>query len=164
MIDNDYVVMFVCTGNTCRSPMALGVLRSMLDKRGVSNVRVTSSGTGTLDGYPASTNSIQAAKVHGIDISDHHAQVLTPELVETSDLILALAYGHYQHIAQEFPEAIDKLFMVKSFPDQDPSPELSVKDPIGMDYDDYLRTFNELKRELRRALPAIMQRIDEKSS
>jgi protein-tyrosine phosphatase len=142
--------------------MALGILRSMLDKRGVSNVRVISSGTGTLDGYPASTNSIQAAKAHGIDISDHHAQMLTPELVKQSDLILTLAYGHYAQIAQEYPEAIDKLFMVKSFPDDEPSQELSVRDPIGLDYDDYLRTFNELKRELRRALPAIIERINEK--
>ncbi|MCK4657139.1 MAG: hypothetical protein KAT85_08885, partial [candidate division Zixibacteria bacterium] len=78
------------------------------------------------------------------------------------DLILALAFHHYLFITQRYPDTDGKVFMVKAFPDKNPSRELSVEDPLGLSLEDYLGTHRELEAELRRAWPAIKQRIDEK--
>ncbi len=162
MAEKNFVIMFVCTGNTCRSPMAHGILRSMLQAESISNVEVVSSGTGTLEGYPPTSNAVQASKNNGIDISDLYSQTITAEMVQASDLILALAFHHYLLIAQKYPDTDGKVFMVKAFPDKKPSRELSVEDPLGLGLEDYLDTYRELEAELKRAWPAIKQRIDEK--
>lgn len=163
MRDGKFVIMFVCTGNTCRSPMAHGILESMVAAENLANVTVVSSGTGTLDGYPATAYAVQAAGRDGVDISGHHSQAITKELVEASDLILALAYRHYRFIVDKFPGIEQKVFMLRAFPDREASPDLTVQDPIGMNFDEYLETYEELKRELRRAWPAIRQRIGKTS-
>jgi protein-tyrosine-phosphatase len=142
--------------------MAHGILRSMIEAENLSNVEVVSSGTGTLEGYPPTSNAVQASRNSGIDISDLYSQTITAEMVQASDLILALAYEHYLFIAQRYPDAEGKVFMVKAFPDKNPSRELSVEDPLGLGLEDYLDTHRELVQELRRAWPAIKQRIDEK--
>jgi len=157
-----YVIMFVCTGNTCRSPMAHGILQSMIDSENIEPAEVISTGTGTLDGYPVSLNSTAAAAKDGVDISHHHSLALTPELIKGSDLILTMAYQHLFGVISMYPEADGKVFMLKAFPDSEPSPELSVHDPIGTDFENYQNTYNEIKAELVRIWPAIKQRIDEK--
>ena len=162
MAEKKFVIMFVCTGNTCRSPMAHGILRSMIEAENISNVEVASSGTGTLEGYPPTSNASQASKNNGIDISDLYSQAISAELVSSADLILALAHEHYLFITQRYPDTDGKVFMVKAFPDKNPSRELSVEDPLGLGLEDYLDTHRELEQELRRAWPAIKQRIDEK--
>ncbi len=162
MAEKNFVIMLVCTGNTCRSPMAHGILRSMIEAENISNVEIVSSGTGTLEGYPPTSNAVQASKNNGIDISDLYSQTITAEMVQTSDLILALAFHHYLFITQRYPDTDGKVFMVKAFPDKNPSRELSVEDPLGLSLEDYLGTHRELEAELRRAWPAIKQRIDEK--
>lgn len=156
------MIMFVCTGNTCRSPMAEGILLSMLRSEGLDHTRVLSSGTGTLNGYPATTNSVLAASDHDIDISEHHSRSLNTSLVERSDLIFALAYDHFIHIMSRYPEAEGKLFMLKAFPDAQPSPEMTIADPIGADFEVYENVFNEIDKELKRIFPAIRERIASK--
>jgi protein-tyrosine phosphatase len=160
--EKNFVIMFVCTGNTCRSPMAHGILRSMIQAENISNVKIVSSGTGTLEGYPPTSNAVQASKNNGIDISDLYSQTITAEMVQAADLILALAYDHYLFIAQRYPDTDGRVFMLKAFPDKNPSRELSVEDPLGLDLEDYLDTHRELEAELKRAWPTIKQRIDEK--
>jgi len=157
-----FVVMFVCTGNTCRSPMAHGILQSMIEKENLKDVTVISTGTGTLDGYPVSLNSAAAAAKDGIDISQHHSTAITPELIDDADLILTMSYEHLFSVISMYPKADGKVFMLKAFPDSEPSPQLTVKDPIGTDFENYMKTYNEIKAELARIWPAIRQRIDEK--
>jgi protein-tyrosine-phosphatase len=157
-----YVVMFVCTGNTCRSPMAHGILQSMIEREKIDDVTVISTGTGTLDGYPVSLNSVGAAAKDGVDISQHHSTAITPELIDESDLILTMSYQHLFSVIAMYPKADGKVFMLKAFPDSDPSPELTVHDPIGTDFENYMSTYSEIKAELVRIWPAIKQRIDEK--
>jgi len=159
-----FVIMFVCTGNTCRSPMAHGIMRSIVEREKLANVEVTSSGTGTLNGYPATSNAVMAAHKDGVDISDLHSDEISVEMVEEADLILVMAYEHYQLIVSVYPEAADRVFMLRAFPEREANRKLSVEDPIGADFDTYRGTYEEIKRELERAFPFIKNRIDEKTT
>ncbi len=142
--------------------MAEGVLKAMLDSEKIAGVEVISSGTGTLDGYPATANSVMVSAKDGIDISNHHSQVISESLVEGSDLIFALAYDHYVFITSRYADKADNVFMLRSFPDGEASLELSIADPIGADIETYSEVYDEIKRELKRVWPNIIQRINER--
>ncbi|HSR40579.1 MAG TPA: hypothetical protein VLL48_00365, partial [Longimicrobiales bacterium] len=74
-----YRVLFVCTGNTCRSPMAEVIARRMVAEREWTEVEVTSAGVSTLTGLPASEGALQAAGARGLDLTDHESAQLTAE-------------------------------------------------------------------------------------
>src|SRR2546426_12389755 len=86
-------VLFVCTGNICRSPLAASLLERALKERGIE-ATVTSAGTGAWDGAPASEGAYLVALERGLDLSNHRARLLTRELVEEADLILTMARHH----------------------------------------------------------------------
>jgi len=154
--------MFVCTGNTCRSPMAEGILKKMARDEGLDRMNVISSGIGTYDGYPVSENSVLAAARDGIDISGLHSTQLVSDLMHESDLILALAHNHYEKMVSLYPEDAYKVFMLRAFPEQQADESLSVADPIGMDLREYRRTYDEIKAELGRIWPYIKDRYNKK--
>jgi protein-tyrosine-phosphatase len=129
--------------------MAEGILKAMLDSEKIAGVEVISSGTGTLDGYPATANSVQVSAI-------------SESLVEASDLIFVLAYDHYVFVTSRYPDKADDVFMLKSFPDGEASLGLSIADPIGADVETYSEVYDEIKRELMRAWPNIIQRINER--
>ncbi|TMG80394.1 MAG: low molecular weight phosphotyrosine protein phosphatase, partial [Betaproteobacteria bacterium] len=86
-------VLFVCTGNICRSPLAASLLERALTERGIE-VTVSSAGTGAWDGAPASEGAYLVGLERGLDLSGHRARLLTRELVERADLILTMARHH----------------------------------------------------------------------
>lgn len=150
--------MFVCTGNTCRSPMAEGLLKAMAKNEKLEYMDIISTGTGTYDGYPVSNNAAEVSRKAGIDISYHHSTQLVADLMKESDLILALAVNHYDRMQSVYPEYSDKVFMLKGFPEKGNGKKWSVADPIGLDYEQYQQTFYEIKAELERIWPAIKER------
>ena len=87
-------VLFVCTGNICRSPLAEALLRRALASQGIADVDVSSAGTGAWDGAPASEGAYLVALERELDLSGHRARLLTRELVEQADLILTMARHH----------------------------------------------------------------------
>src|SRR5512143_3422283 len=87
-------VLLICTGNTCRSPLAEALLRRKLAERGIDGVQVGSAGTGAWDGAPASEGAYLVALEHGLDLSAHRARLLTREIVEETELILTMARHH----------------------------------------------------------------------
>src|SRR5690554_6458936 len=93
-------ILFVCTGNTCRSPMAAGILKDLLEKSQYSNkdIEVKSAGISVFQKSGANPKSIKVTKDMGIDITDHTTQALTEELIEKAYLILTMTQSHKKQI------------------------------------------------------------------
>ncbi|MBU1356337.1 MAG: threonylcarbamoyl-AMP synthase [Candidatus Edwardsbacteria bacterium] len=142
-------VLFVCTGNTCRSPMAEGYLRHILPKIWKDRVVVRSCGTGAMPGMPAMGNSQQAAAQNGFDISQHQSSACTKDRVRQSDLIIALEEKHRQDVKKLAPENEVNLL----------SPD-GVPDPIGGTLGDYLKTLDLIKAEMPDVLELIKEKLD----
>lgn len=145
-------ILFVCSGNTCRSPLAEAITRRALSARGWDHVEVRSAGTGALDGSPASAGALGAAERHGLDLTRHRASRLSPEAVARADLILAMA-GHHLQAARDLG-AEDKATLLTHFAaSEDPVgvPD-SVTDPFGGSDEVYEATFSLLERLVERAL------------
>src|ERR1035438_2356664 len=106
-------ILFICTGNVCRSPMAEGLLRHML--RGHNDIQVASAGLGALEGQGATDVAINVMVELGIDISSHVSQPLGGELVGQADFILTMTRQHYDAIQALYPAAAEKTFLVREF-------------------------------------------------
>jgi protein-tyrosine phosphatase len=156
-----YVILFVCTGNTCRSPMAEYALRSLLEKERPGKAEVHSAGIAAATDFPATMYAAEAARMWDLDLSQHRSQSLTTGLVEAADLILAMAPEHAEAVVKLVPDARDRTCLLKNFPDEAPYGE-EVEDPIGRSLDHYNETFLEIGEYLGKHLPQIVARIDEK--
>ncbi len=143
-------VLFVCTGNVCRSPMAEGFLRHMARKAG-ADIEVGSAGLGAMEDMGPSRNSVIAMDEEGIDISRQRSRMLTPEMVEDYTHIFGLGSGHAEAIRGYFPEAREKTFVLREFIAD--GLDLEVPDPIGGDLDEYRLTRNLIKE----AMPSILR-------
>jgi len=143
-------VLFVCTGNTCRSPMAEGIFRKYLaqklgcevDRLGDIGYKVSSAGVLDLAGSPASSEAVVACQAKGVDIAAHRSRVITDELVEESDLILVMEREHRATVVGLRPDAADKCFLLAG--------DEGVFDPIGQSMDVYLRCADVIERAVRK--------------
>ncbi|MEK4797639.1 low molecular weight protein arginine phosphatase [Thermoactinomyces sp. FSL K6-2592] len=106
-------VLFVCTGNTCRSPMAEGLFRETARKRNIP-VEVKSAGIAAIDGVRPSMQAVEVLKEKGINCN-HRSRLLNQQLVEWSDLILAMTEEHKQFIAQNFLQSREKIYTLKEY-------------------------------------------------
>src|SRR5881396_3798000 len=91
-------ILFVCTGNTCRSAIAEAIARKVIIERGLSDVEIVSAGTSAWDGAPASDGALLVGMERTLDLSTHRAQTLTRDLVRDADLILAMGPHHLERI------------------------------------------------------------------
>ncbi|MDR1774266.1 MAG: threonylcarbamoyl-AMP synthase [Clostridioides sp.] len=110
--NNKYDILFVCTGNTCRSPLAEVLLKDIIRKNGKNPYRyfVHSAGISTIDGNEASKNSFEVAKSNGLDLSKHKSSQLTKEMIDKADVIITMTYAHKRILIHSLPECMDKVF------------------------------------------------------
>jgi protein-tyrosine phosphatase len=141
--------LFVCTGNTCRSPMAEGLFRKLVAERLKCadddlvdrGVVVVSAGLSAAAGAPPSPESVQILQDRGVDLQAHASQPLTPRLLRQADHIYTMTRNHREAILDSFPEVVDRVQLLA----RDGS---DIIDPIGYGMDVYQRCAGEIERHL----------------
>lgn len=138
-------VLFVCTGNTCRSPIAEGILKDIAKKKNLQ-VEVSSAGIFAHDGGNISTKAIEVMKQIGIDISDYRSKTIDEDRVREADIILTMGHSHKSFIEEKYEESKGKIFTLLEFVYGFKS---DIVDPYGGDLNMYRKTRDEIYQAIR---------------
>ncbi len=139
-------VIFVCTENTCRSPIAEGIFRKVVAERGIQ-LEILSAGIFARAGQTASKEAVQVSLEKGIDISKHQAIALDHEIMASADLIITMTDKQKSLVEGICPDYEEKIYTLKEFNGKEIK-ELNIKDPLGGDVLAYRNCANELECEL----------------
>jgi len=142
----DFNVLFVCTGNSCRSPMAEGILKSLIKHKGLRNISVSSCGTLPGADSPATSNAIQAAGELGYDITKHRSRGINKTIIEQQDLILCMENLHKRQVLNLSSDAKDRVFLLSEFAGN----HEEIVDPIGGNIDLYRKVARNIQRYTRK--------------
>ena len=137
-------IVFVCTGNICRSPMAEGLFKKLLEECGREDITCSSAGLAAPEGSPASINAKIAAQELGVDISEHRSRLLTRAIARDADMIVCMTQDHYDILNRIIPE--EKLYILGG----------GIDDPYGCD----LEVYRACAEKIKNSLPILLDRIE----
>ncbi|MBI4436344.1 MAG: low molecular weight protein arginine phosphatase [Candidatus Omnitrophica bacterium] len=146
-------LLVVCTGNSCRSVMAKGLLKKLLESR--KDVEIASAGTAAMPGFRPTQETIEIMARHGIDVSGHLSQRLTPDMVDRADLVLVMERGHQEEILKKIPRAKKKVFLLREYADTAPSSptmDIEIPDPIAKPIEVYESCFRAIQEAIERVV------------
>lgn len=133
-------LLFVCSGNTCRSPLAEGIAKASFKQD--PSIEVSSAGSAAVEGYPASEFATEVARNHGMDISGHRSRSLDRARIREADLIVTMESRHREAVGAIEPAALEYTYVITDFC---AGLDDGIPDPIGGYLTDYQRTFDILK-------------------
>lgn len=146
-------ILFICTGNSCRSIMAEGLMKKYLNELGKDYIEVRSAGISALAGFPPTEETIDVMKKEGVDVSSFKSLRAGEDLIKNSDLILVMEDMHKDFITRIVPEAASKTYLLKEFlADEDKaySENHNIPDPIGKPLEYYKLSFQLIKDQIER--------------
>jgi protein-tyrosine-phosphatase len=146
-------VLFVCTGNSCRSAMAEALMKKYLKELGKDDIKVSSAGIAAIDGFPPTDETVKVLSEEGMDITGHRTRKLDENIVKAADLILVMEEMHRGFIDSTYPEGSYKTYLLKEYGvDDDPNyPESKeISDPITKPIEYYRLSLQIIRDQVRR--------------
>lgn len=144
-------VVFICTGNTCRSPMAEGILKDFVEKKDL-NIEVLSAGIYATRNEEVAKFAVEAMEDIGIDISNHQSNQVNNELLEGADLVLVMSNRHKKYLLSQYPIVKDKVFLLNEYAF---GTLTHIEDPFGSP----LRYYEKSRDEIYKAVEEIVEKL-----
>ena len=154
-------ILFVCTGNVCRSPMAEGLARHLLRER--NDIQVLSAGVGAMLDAPPSPYAVDAMAELGIDIAHYRSQPVVTDLVDNADFVFGMTRGHVESLQLLFPAAAEKTFLLREFDDTADEYDKDIPDPIGHSREMYTHVRDQIQQSLKSVIAFVDQTRKEMS-
>ncbi|MFR5683667.1 MAG: low molecular weight protein arginine phosphatase [Clostridia bacterium] len=147
-------IMFICTGNICRSAMAHKLLEKKLEEKQINDIQVYSSGIYAENGDTSTYNAIETMKEYGVDLKSHIATNIRNSEIDKMDLILCATLSHKREVLYLYPELQGKVYTMKEYVGDDKETK-DISDPWGYD----LTTYQRCALEINEILDKLMEKI-----
>ena len=150
-------LLFVCTGNSCRSVMATGLMQQLLQRAGMDTVQVESAGIFAVEGMGPTRETNRTLQEVGIDCSSHRAHALTVEMAEAADLIFVMEQFQAEEVARRIPKAAGKVHLLKPYglPPVEVAVNPNIPDPIGKPLEVYEVCFADIQTAIQRVAKSL---------